>query len=526
MATQTSSLKKISLAELAKHNNEDSAWVAINGKVFDLTDFIDGHPGGKRILMGVIGKECTQQFVQFHNVATVMGTYGPKLVIGELDGAEKEAPKPSTELFGELIPYGDPSWYQGWKSVFYNESHKRLRTYIREVTDRELTPFAFQFENDKQVPRTLYSSFGQRGLLVPALGMRPWPSKYAPCDPPGGVKPSEWNIFHELIMADEMSRCASTGIVAALTTGPSIALPVISSFASDYLKEKIIKDVLSGKKTICLAVSEPYAGSDIANLQTRGEKTPDGKHFIVSGEKKWITNGVWSDYFVTLVRTGGSGASGLSFLLLERGMPGLTTRAVHAQGNIGSGTAYVMMDKVKVPVENVIGVEGQGFKYSVFNFNHERLGICMGTVRQARMCYEEAMRYANKRKTFGQFLIEHGVIRNKFGHMARMIEATQAWLEMICYNWDKMTKEEADKALSGPIALCKAQCSITFELCAREASQIMGGIAYTKGGQGERVERLYRDVRGAAIPGGSEEIMLDFGIRQQLKVARAMGARI
>ncbi|TPX30675.1 hypothetical protein SmJEL517_g05812 [Synchytrium microbalum] len=526
MATQTGSLKKISLAELAKHNHEDSAWVAINSKVYDVTDFLESHPGGRRILMTVLGKDCTQQFAQFHNTVTVLGSYGPKLVIGELDGAEKLPPKEDGKLYGELVPYGDPSWYQGWYTPYYNQSHKDLRDYVRGVVAETLTPFALEWENAKMFPLSVYKHWGQLGLLVPFMGAKKWPSEYAPCGPPCGIKPEDWDVFHELIVTDELARCASTGISAGLNTGPMIALPAIYNFGNDEMKQKVLIPCLAGLKTSCLAISEPYAGSDVAGMVTNGVLTPDGKHFIVNGEKKWITNGVWADFFITGVRTGNAGGNGLSMLLLERGMPGLKTRAVSAQGNIGSGTAYVMMENVKVPVSNIIGKEGEGFKQIMKNFNHERLGICWGVVRQARVCFEEAMKYANRRKTFGQFLIEHGVIRNKFGHMARLIEATQAWTESVTYNWGKLSHDDADRLLGGPIALLKAQCSLTFELCAREASQIMGGIAYTKGGQGEKVERLYRDVRGAAIPGGSEEIMLDFGVRQQLKVMRGMGAKI
>ncbi|RGB37052.1 acyl-CoA dehydrogenase/oxidase C-terminal [Rhizophagus diaphanus] len=160
------------------------------------------------------------------------------------------------------------------------------------------------------------------------------------------------------------------------------------------------------------------------------------------------------------------------------------------------------------------------------NFNHERMGIAVQANRLARVCYEEAMKYANKRKTFGKKLVEHDVIRNKLAHMARQIEATHAWMESLIYQTCRMSETEAMARLGGPIALLKAQTTQTFEYCAREAAQIFGGLAYTRGGQGEKVERLYREVRAYAIPGGSEEIMLDLGIRQSLKVAKFHGAKL
>jgi alkylation response protein AidB-like acyl-CoA dehydrogenase len=135
----------------------------------------------------------------------------------------------------------------------------------------------------------------------------------------------------------------------------------------------------------------------------------------------------------------------------------------------------------------------------MYNFNHERWAITIQANRFARVCLEEAMRYAFKRKTFGKLLIEHPVIRLKLAHMARQVEASTALLEHITYQLNKMSYEDAVRVLGGPIALAKVQVTTTFEYCAREASQIFGGLAYTRGGQGEKVERLYREVRGVNI---------------------------
>ncbi|KAJ3078626.1 hypothetical protein HDU99_000467 [Rhizoclosmatium hyalinum] len=110
--------------------------------------------------------------------------------------------------------------------------------------------------------------------------------------------------------------------------------------------------------------------------------------------------------------------------------------------------------------------------------------------------------------------------------MLRQIEATQAWVEFICYQLTQMSKEDALHKMGGPTALLKAQTTQVLEYCAREASQILGGVSYTKGGLGEKVERIYRDVRGLAIPGGSEEIMLDLGVRQAQKMSESFGAKL
>merc|ERR1711957_559708 len=171
------------------------------------------------------------------------------------------------------------------------------------------------------------------------------------------------------------------------------------------------------------------------------------------------------------VRTGGSGMGGISLLLLQKGMEGLECRQMQCMGVWSSGTTFVTFDDVKVPVSALIGQENAGFKCIVNNFNHERFGFIAQATRFARVCLEEAY-----------------------------------------------------QALSGTCALIKVQATKTFEYCAREAAQVFGGASYVRGGQGEKVERLSRDVRAYAIPGGSEEIMLDFAIRQAMK-AKARAAQ-
>lgn len=175
------------------------------------------------------------------------------------------------------------------------------------------------------------------------------------------------------------------------------------------------------------------------------------------------------------------------------------------------------------------------------NFNHERIGIIIQCLRFSRVCYEESVKYAHKRRTFGKKLIDHPVIRLKLAHMARQIEASYSWMENLIYQCDVMNETEAMLKLGGAIAGLKAQSTVTFEFCAREASQIFGGLSYSRGGQGAKVcrpvrlhddidslqvERLYRDVRAYAIPGGSEEIMLDLSMRQALRVHKALGMKL
>lgn len=162
---------------------------------------------------------------------------------------------------------------------------------------------------------------------------------------------------------------------------------------------------------ICLAITEPWAGSDVANIQTTATLTEDGKHYIVNGMKKFITTADFADVFTTAVRTGGEGYFGVSLLAIERSMKGVKTRKMNMQGVWGSGTAFVIFDNVKVPVEQLIGDEGMGFLYIMQNFNHERFQIGVKCVGASRGIYEQCMKYAHLRKTFGKPLIEQPVIR-------------------------------------------------------------------------------------------------------------------
>lgn len=415
--------------------------------------------------------------------------------------------------------YGDPSWYQGWDlSQYYSPSHLRLRDAMRVFVDTEISPYCFEWDEKKALPKEIFRKCFQAGWLPGVVGF--WPTEYAGSKIMGGIKPEEFDVFHELIILDELSRCGSGGVVWGLMEGLQIGLPPLLNFGSKQLRDKVVKPCVTGEKVICLCITEPGAGSDVAQLSTIAKKTEDGKHFIVNGEKKWITNGTYADYFTVAVRTGGPGMGGISLLLIERSMPGVATRHMPCSGMWASGTAYVTFEDVKVPVENIIGEENKGFKSIMYNFNHERWGFVVQANRFARVCLEEAFKYAHKRKTFGKRLVDHPVIRMKLAHMTRQIEATHAWLESTTQQLRLMKKEDANVKLGGSVALLKAQASQTMEFCAREASQIFGGLAYSRGGQGEKVERLYREVRAYAIPAGSEEIMLDLGVRQAMRFAK------
>ncbi|KAF1810448.1 putative acyl-CoA dehydrogenase [Eremomyces bilateralis CBS 781.70] len=544
--------QRFSEADVATHNKSDSLYIVVDQDVYDLTTFQNEHPGGKKILQRVAGKDASKQFWKYHNEG-ILKKFKPKLMVGSLDskpapeGAaptpepaavsakpaeplrkkpksdDEEDPEPM-DMYGDLVPYADPNWYQSYHSPYVNETHAALRAEVREWVEEKIMPNVTEWDEAKEVPHAIYKEMGTRGYLAGLMGAM-YPRDLVQ-NTIKSVHPDDWDFFHEMIITDELSRAGSGGLVWNLIGGFGIGCPPVLKYGQKALVDRIMPGILNGDKRICLAITEPDGGSDVAGLNCEAKLSEDGKHYIVNGEKKWITNGIWSDYFTTAVRTGKPGMNGVSVLLIERSAGGVSTRKMDCQGVWSSGTTYITFEDVKVPVENLIGKENQGFRVIMTNFNHERMGIIIQCVRFSRVCYEESMKYAHKRKTFGKKLIEHPVIRLKLAHMARQIEATYAWLENLTFQCQRMDETEAMLKLGGAIASLKAQSTTTFEFCAREASQIFGGLSYSRGGQGGKVERLYRDVRAYAIPGGSEEIMLDLSIRQALKVHQALGMKL
>jgi alkylation response protein AidB-like acyl-CoA dehydrogenase len=190
-------------------------------------------------------------------------------------------------------------------------------------------------------------------------------------------------------------------------TGMTISLSVIMKYCNnEALRKKVLDECLSGRKKICLAVSEAFAGSDVAGMKTTVEKSQDGSHYIISGTKKWITNGVFSDYFITAAKT----PKGMSVFLVARG-EGLETKPIKTSYSASAGTAFVTYDQVKVPASHLMGEEDKGFAVVMNNFNHERWFVTCAVIRQMRVVTEECLKWSNQRMIFGKSLIEQPVIR-------------------------------------------------------------------------------------------------------------------
>ncbi|KAJ9494261.1 hypothetical protein H2202_010323 [Exophiala xenobiotica] len=243
--------------------------------------------------------------------------------------------------------------------------------------------------------------------------------------------------------------------------------------------------------------------------------------------RKWITNGIWADYAPMAVRTGGLGPQGISLIVVPlKDYPGVKMRRLQVMGQQAGGTTYIELDDVRVPVENLVGKEGEGMKYIMTNFNHERMLISIGVTRQARVALSTAVEYAMKREAFGKTLMDQPVVRHRIAKAGAELETLQALIFEFVYQLNHLTKAEADDKLGGPTALLKAKAGMVLNECAQTAVLIFGGNGYTRTGQGELVEKIYRDVMGARIPGGSEDVMLDLAIRQLVKNFQKEAGRV
>lgn len=180
---------------------------------------------------------------------------------------------------------------------------------------------------------------------------------------PGAVKPEEWDLFHSIVMNDELNRVAYSGTLWGLNGGNNIGAPPIMNFGNTAQKTLYLPKISRGEIRFCLGITEPDAGSDVANIATEARKNADGRKYVVNGAKKWITNAIWADYVTAAVRTGGPGKPGISLLIIPLNAKGVRRRKMYNSGVGASGSTFIELDDVEVPVENLIGKENQGFGY-------------------------------------------------------------------------------------------------------------------------------------------------------------------
>ena len=369
------------------------------------------------------------------------------------------------------------------KSPFYTPEHLAFRDAMRRFVAREISPHVDAWDEAESFPVELYRKAAEIGLM--GLG---FPESH------GG---NDGDLFMTIIAAQELARCGAGGVLASLLSH-TIGCPPIVNVGSETLKLRVLPPVLRGEKISALGITEPSGGSDVANLKTTARR--DGDHYVVNGSKTFITSGMRADFYTVAVRTGGPGSGGVSLLLIEKGTPGFTQTPLRKMGWWCSDTAALYFDDCRVPVDNLVGVENQGFKAIMKNFNRERIFLAAGANGFARVCLDEALAWSREREMFGGKLIDQQVTRHKLADMAMRVEATQAMLELLAWR-----VEQGDTPV-GEICLLKNQATQTMAYCASEAVQLHGGAGFMRG---MPIERMARDARIQSIGGGATEVMLE-----------------
>jgi len=368
------------------------------------------------------------------------------------------------------------------------DEHRQLQAALQRFVDQEISPNVAQWDEDETFPRELYRKAAAVGLL--GLG---YPEQYGgtPCD-----------SLSRMIATLELCRAGSGGVNASLNSYTIMITPLLLA-GSEEIKQSIVTRILAGEAIGALAITEASGGSDVAQLRTRAERVSGG--WKLNGSKIYITSGMRADHYLVAARTGGPGAAGVSLFLLDRDWQGFSRSPLKKTGWWSSDTAALYFDDVFVPDARMIGEENGGFRLIMNNFNGERLSMACGAMGFAMVCAEEALAWARERETFGNKLIGHQVVRHKIVGMIDAILPLKAWLAQLAQRIDTGEKPVAE------IALAKSAAARVMRDCADQATQILGGAGFMRGG---RVERIYRDVKVMMIGGGSEEIMYELAARQ------------
>jgi acyl-CoA dehydrogenase len=366
---------------------------------------------------------------------------------------------------------------------YFNEDHQLFRQSFREFLQKEVVPHLDAWEEAREVPKDIFRKMGEMGFFGLHL-----PEKY------GGT---DADFFFSVIFFEELERINSGGFAAAMGSHAYLALPHIHAVGSEAMKDKYLTGGVSGELVGCLAISEPSGGSDVAGMRSRAES--DGDHWVLNGEKIFITNGVNSDFIVVAAKTApDKGAHGISMFVVDRDTPGVSAIKLKKLGWHASDTGQIAFDNVRIPKENLIGMENAGFLYIMQRFALERLVVAIGAVAMADHALELTLQYMAERSAFGRPINKFQVLRHEVAQMASEIEAQRAYVYHLCRAYGdghNVVKEAAMSKL------------LTTELCDKvvyKCLQMHGGYGYM---EDYPMARMYRDSRLGPIGGGTSEIM-------------------
>ena len=363
-----------------------------------------------------------------------------------------------------------------------SEEHEILRRSLAEFVDREIRPSVLQWERDGEVPRALFEKLAELGYL----GVRLSPEF-------GGGGQDFW---YTTVLLQELMRCGSIGVAVAIMAHAEFATHVIDRGGSDALRAKYVRAATEGRLIGALGVSEPDAGSDVAALRTRAVR--DGDEYVINGSKTFISNGTIADYITTAVRTGGPGHRGISLIVVPADTEGLTRTRLRKVGTHASDTAELSFEDCRVPAENLIGEENEGFRLIMQGFEGERLVLSVMACSQARLMFEEARRWGHDRKAFGQPLLGFQVWQHRLADVVTNLEAA----ETLTYRAIEL--HVRGQPANAEISMAKLFATEMALDTARECAQIQGGLSHM---EECLMGRLYRDSLALTIGAGTSEMM-------------------
>lgn len=369
-------------------------------------------------------------------------------------------------------------------ATFFTDEHEALRSSIRSFVERELAPHAEEWEAAGDFPDWVFERMGELGFLGLA-----YPEEYGGA---GG------DYLSTLVLKEEMARCGSGGVAMAVAVQTDMATPPILKFGTEEQKQEYLVPAIRGTKIACLGISEPNAGSDVANIQTTGVR--DGSDWVLNGRKIFITNGCRAHFCTLVARTDKpSGYHGFSLFLVPTDTPGWqVTRRLDKLGMHSSDTAEIVIEDVRLPAGALLGDEGRGFYQIMWELQGERLVGAAGSVAGAQLVFDRCLAYAKERQAFGQPIARFQVIAHRLVEMATEIEAAR----QIVY--DAVWKFSEGEYPVKEISMAKLYAGQVSCRVANQAMQIFGGASYL---MDVPIQRAWRDSRLIRIGGGTDEVM-------------------
>ncbi len=362
------------------------------------------------------------------------------------------------------------------------EEHEIFRNSVTEFVEREVKPNALEWDRAGEVPRELFEKLASLGFLGVRLS-----------EDVGGAGLDFW---YTTILLQELMRCGLVGVPVAVMAHAEFATKVIDREGSEELRKRFVAAAVRGEKVGSLGVTEPGAGSDVAAIRTKAVR--DGDEYVINGAKVFITNGTISDFVTTAVRTGGEGYKGVSLVVVPTDTQGLSRRRLQKTATHASDTAEIIFDNVRVPVGNLVGEEGKGFRYIMQGFEGERLVLSVIACSQMRLMFEEARGWGHDRKAFGQSLLGFQVWQHRLADVITEIAAAEALTQRAIELYVDGQPANAEISMAKLFATEKARH------VAHECAQIFGGMALM---EETSMARLYRDCMGFTIGAGTSETM-------------------